>query len=121
MRVLLVAALASSLVLAVVGEASPSAAGAPSLRMTTLAPPTVAGTGFRARERVALYVPRSTSAPVLVRATVRGTFTVLLPHRIWTRFCEGPPALAARGSRGSRAFLLVRTPFRFCPELIGDR
>jgi hypothetical protein len=84
---------------------APAAHRTPALRLTSVAPLTVHGTGFAARERVRVRVLAPRPLTRRVRATRNGTFHV--------RFAElvdrcSAFDIRARGGDGSRARLKVQ-------------
>jgi hypothetical protein len=90
---------------AVERPAAPSAQSArPKLTITRMNPLQVAGSGFKARERVVLSVGQRRRA---VTADARGRFTA----RFGRAMCSGGTILAV-GSKGSRA--AVRLPRTVC-------
>jgi hypothetical protein len=96
-----------SVVLALAGlvlaAPAPAATVRPALRSLSFQPLTVQGLGFRPNERVTLLLAaRDAVSKRVVRAGVRGRFTVRYELRIGR--CTGF-TLQAFGSRGSRAML----------------
>jgi hypothetical protein len=92
---------------AVERQAAPSAQSArPKLAITSMNPLRVAGSGFKARERVVLSVGRRRRA---VPTDARGRFTAGFGRAM----CSGGTILAV-GSKGSRA--AVRLPRTVCAE-----
>ena len=90
---------------AVENPAAPAAQSArPKLTIASMNPLRVAGSGFKARERVVLSVGRRRKA---VTADARGRFTAGFGRAM----CSGGTILAV-GSRGSRA--AVRLPRTVC-------
>lgn len=101
------AALLVLLVEAVAVAAVPPAAGErsvkPSLRLASLAPLTLRGTGFVPRERVRIEVSGTAAARRRTLALASGSFTVRFDGVALTR-CDFVRVVAV-GSRGSRAVL----------------
>lgn len=97
----------AALALAVPAAAAPQKA---SLRVTDEEPLTVAGAGFKPRERITVrFAPSGAAAAAkAVRATLAGRFTVVFPGR------KAPECAAynvtATGSAGSRARVIEIPP-----------
>jgi hypothetical protein len=108
---LLVAAWAASIAGSSIAAAVPAR---PSIRIVSMAPLTVRGTHFAARERVRVTFRTSAAAPVVtVRATAAGTFTTAAPAGLTYDRCSTPLFVSAAGTSGDHVVLKV--PLRLCP------
>jgi hypothetical protein len=109
---LLVAAWAASIAGSSLAAAVPTTR--PSIRIVSMAPLTVRGTHFAARERVRVTFRTSVDAPVVtVRATAAGTFTTATPVGLTYDRCSTPLFVSAAGASGDHVVLKV--PLRLCP------
>jgi hypothetical protein len=93
-------------------EAPPAATGEPPQQLNRLRPLTVAGSGFRAHERVQLDLHGASGGSRRVTASSRGAFTKAFSGVRMDR-CSGFWVMAT-GSAGSRA-RLVRRARPQCP------
>jgi hypothetical protein len=97
------AAVVTTLALAVTsGIGFAATAAKPSLRVVRLSPFTVAGTGFKAAEKVTVTLTGANRAKATATANPRGAFTAAFPKLRETK-CSY--SLRAVGARGSRAVL----------------
>ena len=81
------------------GGVGPSS-GKAQLMLSSLAPPSLKGTGFKPSENVTVKIVDGPKATRRVKASASGSFTVRLPAR--TDRCKGMTAIAV-GDKGSRA------------------
>jgi hypothetical protein len=89
----------------VLGAVVPAAWGAsrPQVRLVAISPASVAGTGFQARERVAVKVTGgSNHLARMVVTSARGTFVARFARALSPTGC-GQLVIAAVGARGDRA------------------
>lgn len=85
-----------------------------SLRLTSSAPLTVRGRGFRAKEKVRVVVAVSGAKTVrFVRTTRAGVFTVRFTTTVPYDPCNADLVATAAGARGDSA--LLKLPQRACP------
>jgi hypothetical protein len=104
-RVRSIAVASALLGLALVGCAAARTPAPPTLRVVSTSPLVVAGTGFRAGERVTVTALSSVRPHIVrIRATRRGSFRVRLGR--FTQPCGSPWAVRARGA--SRRVAVVR-------------
>ncbi len=110
MRARIVAPILAAFCLA---AAVPATATAPSVRVTRELPLTVRGTGFHARELVAVTVRMNGGQWKRgARATYGGVFVVRF-NGLRLRSCEGPVTIMASGTR--TGVVRARIPARDCP------
>ena len=105
----LLAAMLAAVAVAV--GASAQTARSPILRLVSSKPFVVAGTGFKARERVtvsAITAVAPTPRIVRTRANAAGSFRVSL--RLFTQPCAQPYVITARGATGTIAVLPLQAP-----------
>jgi hypothetical protein len=83
----------------------PAAVRAPQLRVVTVAPLHVAGSGFAPSERVSitLTIGAKRRATIWRRATAAGAFSARFSPLIATDVCRGLLTVRAVGATGSRA------------------
>lgn len=110
--------LSLSVVLLGDGQAARAADQArPALHVVRLRPLTVAGTGFRPRERIVLTLTGDATGTARGTATVRGTFAVKFPKALTACSLY---AVRARGARGSRAALRSKLKVACLPVATAD-
>jgi hypothetical protein len=83
----------------------PDGSSRPEVRLVKIAPVTVAGTGFVARERVRVVLRAGRWRPTVrsVQATPHGSFRFAFDVLVAVEPCEGTLLITATGSRGSSA------------------